>query len=1094
MSRFKIVCIFIVFIFSPGLCIAQFSREQAVGYVLDQLLIDELDHINVYMAKETKSGQNGLSLGDATSISYPFISNWVFFIDDNPFAGWAHSCRYAFISSETGEVSTVYKDFFPDEYQSDFDLISSVPALESIPLDPDTNNAIVPILPNPHLYAVFICGRDEYIFWNDVSAVYSTLINYYGYSRDHIFVLYAGGPNSNIIMGNDLDGDLYCDIDSDAHKNTIINTFSVLQATLTPEDELFVFINDHGNTLNGNSYIYLPSNEHLYDTELASYVANINCSQMIYLLAQCYSGGFINDLMNITNVMCKNRYVYTAANDNELSYHERWITGGIHGNSGAFFEFVYYWNAAVRGWYPSTTEPWNSSFHPVGSFLFSDYFKPPECQKPHPPDWNPDSDIAKGGNNDGIIQMREAFNYADSMDTYSPNGYYNLCGDCGTDPEHPQTSESMSNGNGNGGFRDNVVGLTGLIGHMNTSQSVDGNRNYLVGGPFTVDINNTLDIGQNTTFYLKNNLHVNGSISIADNFTVFGISEPNADLNGFHVNGAIQLGSNSNFNNCSFIVGLPTTSLSLNYATFNNSYIHPWAIPEMHINWSNFNNCGVILTGLGNVSYDNSFFVNTSLCLANYGPANSNVAIVQNCNFLGSSGTTYLPAVDIGFYSNYHVFANTICNYDNGISLNSCGKQHGELYQTVENNHISNCVSSGIQLYYSSGELLNNHIFNNAYGIRLMNTSYFAVDGSSTATFYWNTQNIKNNSSFQVFADRYSFPYSFHYNIIHGNGQDPWIFWDRDVGPPKMNISNNCWGDHFVPSNVLYPWENYAGYEIVWCPDGGTPPPSDPPLPDILFNNAEEAFINEDYINAKEIFKSIIFIYPNTKEAEESLKELFRLEYFTENNYQNLKEYYLSNDTIISYPSLKVLGDFLANRCDVINENWENVINWYENKIQNPCSIEDSIYSIIDLGYVYLLMDSTNLKSSQIGTFPQYKPKNMISFIPHRDSLLKLVPGKHRTHQLIRNIFSLRNGELIQNVPNPFTNETEILFKLDKECEVSVVVSNSMNKEIKKIKMGTLDAGNHTALFNLNDLPSGLYFYSLYIDDIQTDIKKMVKR
>jgi hypothetical protein len=575
MSKVKIIWIIGIFTLISGICNAQFSREQAINYVLDQMLSAELGHSNVYLANELKSGQTGLILGDGTSISYPFNSNWVFFIDDNPFAGWAHSCRYSFVSGVTGEVTTINKDFFPNELKDGYVLISSVPSVESISLRPNPNYVPIPVQTNPNLHAVFICGQDEVIFWNDVSAIYYTLIAYYGYSKENITVLYANGPQT-CIKGDDLDGPpSSVDIDNNAYKFTIQNTFSSLQTTLTAQDQLFVFVNDHGNKdmSNGNSYIYLPGNEHLYDTELATYVANINCSQMIFLFAQCYSGGFINDLMNLTNVSCKNRYVYTAANDNELSYHERWITSTSKDNNtdGNYFEFVYYWNAAIRGYYPSTEFPWINSDYAVGSFPFSNYFKPPDCQKPHTPDWNPDSDISKGGNNDGIIQMREAFNYADSMDTYSPNGYHNLCGGCGIVDEHPQTSESVSNGNGNVGFRDNVVGLTGLSGHMNTSQNVEGNRNYLIGGQFTVDNNTSLNIGQNATLNLENDFIVNGSLNTADNLTVFGLNEPGSDLHSFNVGGTIQLGDYSIFNNCSFGVGSSVTTLTLNHATFNST-------------------------------------------------------------------------------------------------------------------------------------------------------------------------------------------------------------------------------------------------------------------------------------------------------------------------------------------------------------------------------------------------------------------------------------------------------------------------------------------------------------------------------------------
>lgn len=114
--------------------------EQSRNLVLNQLLAGELDHINLYIANETKSGQNGHKFGNAAPILYTFNENTVFIIDDDPFAGWAHPCRYGLMSSETSEVQTINQEFFPSELIVGFSVFSPIPFNESIPLTPDPNN------------------------------------------------------------------------------------------------------------------------------------------------------------------------------------------------------------------------------------------------------------------------------------------------------------------------------------------------------------------------------------------------------------------------------------------------------------------------------------------------------------------------------------------------------------------------------------------------------------------------------------------------------------------------------------------------------------------------------------------------------------------------------------------------------------------------------------------------------------------------------------------------------------------------------------------------------------------------------------------
>ena len=65
------------------LCHAQFTRDQARELVINQLCAQDLNHVKIYLALDLKFGQSRLILHDADSISCPFDSNWVFFIDDD---------------------------------------------------------------------------------------------------------------------------------------------------------------------------------------------------------------------------------------------------------------------------------------------------------------------------------------------------------------------------------------------------------------------------------------------------------------------------------------------------------------------------------------------------------------------------------------------------------------------------------------------------------------------------------------------------------------------------------------------------------------------------------------------------------------------------------------------------------------------------------------------------------------------------------------------------------------------------------------------------------------------------------------------------
>lgn len=80
---------------------------------------------------------------------------------------------------------------------------------------------------------------------------------------------------------------------------------------------------------------------------------------------------------------------------------------------------------------------------------------------------------------------------------------------------------------------------------------------------------------------------------------------------------------------------------------------------------------------------------------------------------------------------------------------------------------------------------------------------------------------------------------------------------------------------------------------------------------------------------------------------------------------------------------------------------------------------------------------------------------------------------------------------LTQNYPNPFNPTTNITFNLPQKSEVSIKVFNMLGKEIKELVNEVKDVGIYSVEFNANNLPSGVYYYSLKTNNY-TQTKKML--
>jgi photosystem II stability/assembly factor-like uncharacterized protein len=82
---------------------------------------------------------------------------------------------------------------------------------------------------------------------------------------------------------------------------------------------------------------------------------------------------------------------------------------------------------------------------------------------------------------------------------------------------------------------------------------------------------------------------------------------------------------------------------------------------------------------------------------------------------------------------------------------------------------------------------------------------------------------------------------------------------------------------------------------------------------------------------------------------------------------------------------------------------------------------------------------------------------------------------------------------LKQNYPNPFNPVTTIEFSLPKTAKVTLNIFDVAGRLVKtELNNLTYASGNYKITFDGSNLSSGVYFYSLLVDDNKADTKKMV--
>ncbi len=92
--------------------------------------------------------------------------------------------------------------------------------------------------------------------------------------------------------------------------------------------------------------------------------------------------------------------------------------------------------------------------------------------------------------------------------------------------------------------------------------------------------------------------------------------------------------------------------------------------------------------------------------------------------------------------------------------------------------------------------------------------------------------------------------------------------------------------------------------------------------------------------------------------------------------------------------------------------------------------------------------------------------------------------GEQRTEIVeIEGASSLPSAFLSQNYPNPFNAETKISFRLNDRARIDLAVYNILGQKVEALADGEYPAGNHFVTWDGGNLPSGVYFYRLTLDD-----------
>jgi hypothetical protein len=69
---------------------------------------------------------------------------------------------------------------------------------------------------------------------------------------------------------------------------------------------------------------------------------------------------------------------------------------------------------------------------------------------------------------------------------------------------------------------------------------------------------------------------------------------------------------------------------------------------------------------------------------------------------------------------------------------------------------------------------------------------------------------------------------------------------------------------------------------------------------------------------------------------------------------------------------------------------------------------------------------------------------------------------------------------------------SNIKYKIEKTSDIKIIIFDITGKEIETLINKKQPSGNYEVKFNGENLSSGIYFYSLFVNNDKVDTKKMI--
>lgn len=177
----------------------------------------------------------------------------------------------------------------------------------------------------------------------------------------------------------------------------------------------------------------------------------------------------------------------------------------------------------------------------------------------------------------------------------------------------------------------------------------------------------------------------------------------------------------------------------------------------------------------------------------------------------------------------------------------------------------------------------------------------------------------------------------------------------------------------------------------------------------------------------------------------------------------------------------------------IMMDSAQNAIDWLDSTINVPQNTVDSIFAIINLGYIYTHYPDSGMKDMLYTSHSQFIPESYGDYKTKREELFESLLKSTTDERMQKGFAMEQNASMKQLAPNPTQNAFTAKLMVYEPGNLLIELYSPIGSKIDRIDLGMHQKGIVEQRISLENHPQGIYYVVLKHNNVVQSSKKLIK-